>query len=235
MSQSVLIVDDEQQLRDMLGEALTQAGYQVRAARNVPEARNELDSEAYDLIVLDINMNGSENGFDLLRWLRRTKKDKTPVILLTASSAEDEKLQAFELGADDYVVKPFSIPEFQARIKAVIRRYEKERPSEIEFGNVRIDCSARIVYRDSEEVKLRLKEYQILVTLAENPGVAISRHELFKSIWGDDSPSGEKTVDVTIHTLRDKVEDDPANPQFIQTVRGFGYRFQPQVESTVAS
>ena len=233
MLQSVLIVDDEQQLRDMLGEALTAAGYQVRSARNVPEARNELDAEAYALIVLDINMGTSENGFDLLRWLRRTKKDKTPVILLTASSAEDEKLQAFELGADDYVVKPFSIPEFQARMKAVLRRYEKERPSEIEFGDVRIDCSARIVFRGEEEVKLRLKEYQILVTLAENPGVAISRHELFKSIWGDDSPSGEKTVDVTIHTLRDKVEVDPANPEFIQTVRGFGYRFQPAIESTV--
>ncbi|MCB1187233.1 response regulator transcription factor [bacterium] len=235
MAQSILIVDDEQQLRDMLGDALSQAGYQVRAARNVPEGRNELDSEAFDIVVLDINMNGSENGFDLLRWMRRTKRDKTPVILLTASSAEDEKLQAFELGADDYVVKPFSIPEFQARIKAVIRRYEKERPTEIEFGDVRIDCSARIVYKEDDEVKLRLKEYQILVTLAENPGVAISRHELFKSIWGDDSPSGEKTVDVTIHTLRDKIESDPSNPQFIQTVRGFGYRFQPSVESTVAS
>src|SRR5690606_41364373 len=119
--------------------------------------------------------------------LRATMKDRTPVLLLTASSAEDERLQPFERGADEYVVKPFSIPEFQGRIKAVIRRYEKERPTEIEFGNVRIDCSARIVYREDEEVKLRLKEYQILVTLAENPGVVISRHELFKSIWGDDS------------------------------------------------
>ena len=230
MSNSILIVDDEQQLCSMLGEALGAAGYAVSTSLNAASARSEMEGGGFDLIVLDINLGGGENGFDLLRWLRHTKNDKTPVVLLTASSAEHEKLQAFELGADDYVVKPFSVPEFQARLKAVLRRYESDRPAEITFGDVRIDCSARIVYKNGEEVKLRLKEFQILVALSENPGVAVSRHDLFKTIWGDDSPSGEKTVDVTIHTLRDKVEDDPSNPKFILTVRGFGYRFQTQTE-----
>ena len=235
MAKTVLIVDDEQQLRDMLGDYLSDSGFKVHTAHDVPSARKEFEARNLDLTVLDINMNAGENGFDFLRWLRREKQEDAPVILLTASSLEEEKLQAFELGADDYVVKPFSLPEFMARIKAVLRRYETDKPAEINFGDVRIDCSARIVYRAGDEVKLRLKEYQILVALAENPGVAVSRHDLFRSIWGDDSPSGEKTVDVTIHTLRDKIEPDPAAPAFIQTVRGFGYRFQPEGEDSAAS
>jgi two-component system alkaline phosphatase synthesis response regulator PhoP len=227
MAKRVLVVDDEVTLCDLLNEAMSDVGYLVRTANNVAAARVILEKENFDLIVLDIMMPG-ESGFDLLRPLRKEQKSTIPVILLTGVSAEADKLQAFELGADDYVVKPFSLPEFLARVKAVLRRAEKDLPNEISFGDCRIDRAARLVYRNGEEVKLRLKEYQILTALAEQPGVAISRQDLFRSIWGDDSPSGEKTVDVTIHTLRDKVEVDPANPRFIQTVRGFGYRFDAQ-------
>ncbi len=223
--QRILVVDDELTLCNLLNETLTDEGFSVQIAHNVRAGKDALESGAFELVVLDVMMPG-ESGFDLLQWLRREKKLRTPVILLTGLSAEEDKLKAFELEADDYIVKPFSLPEFTARVKAVLRRSQKKRPKSIEFGSCQIDCAARQVFRNGEEVKMRLKEYQILTTLAENPGVAISRHELFARIWGDDSPSGEKTVDVTIHTLRDKVEDDPANPQWVKTVRGFGYRFE---------
>jgi two-component system, OmpR family, alkaline phosphatase synthesis response regulator PhoP len=235
MASRILVVDDDKTLCEMLKEGLTAGGYTVRTAFSVAKAWDMLTVDNYDLIVLDLKMPG-EDGFDLLRRFRRERPEDTiPVILLTGISAEEDKLQAFELGADDYVVKPFSLKEFIARIGAVLRRYESNLPQEICFGEIRIDRAARIVYRGSDEVKLRLKEYQILTNLAENPGVAISRADLFKAIWGDDSPSGEKTVDVTIHTLRDKVEDNPAEPQYIQTVRGFGYRFSDPHSGAVAS
>ena len=228
-----LIVDDEKAICDLLTEAFDRLGFAPVSARNVKEAKGALSMalEAFDLVVLDIMMPG-ESGFDLLRWLRKDQENNVPVMLLTGRSAVEDKLLAFELGADDYIVKPFSLPEFIARVKAVLRRSERDLPQSIEFGECRIDRAARMVYRDGEEIKLRLKEYQVLVTLAENPGVAISRPDLFRAIWGDDSPSGEKTVDVTIHTLRDKVESDPANPEYIQTVRGFGYRFAPAQEAS---
>jgi len=227
----ILIVDDEKTLCDLLSEALERVGYRPTACGSVKDAKRVMGMDDFDLVVLDIMMPG-ESGFDLLRWIRKDREDKVPVMLLTGRSAEEDKLLAFELGADDYVVKPFSLPEFVARVKAVLRRSERDLPQYIDFGQCRIDRAARIVYREGDEVKLRLKEYQVLVTLAESPGVAISRQDLFKAIWGDDSPSGEKTVDVTIHTLRDKVEHDPAEPEYIQTVRGFGYRFAPLHEGT---
>lgn len=231
--QRILVVDDEATLCQLLQESLSAAGYTVETARSVRAGKAALGEGQFDLIVLDVMMP-EESGFELLSWMRREEQMATPVILLTGVSAEEDKLRAFNLDADDYVVKPFSLPEFVARVKAVLRRSEARLPEVIEFGDCRIDRAARQVYREGEEIKLRLKEYQILTTLSENPGVAISRQDLFLRIWGDDSPSGEKTVDVTIHTLRDKVEEDPANPHWIQTVRGFGYRFHP-AEGEVAT
>jgi len=224
---SVLVVDDEKTLCDLLYETLTSEGFEVQAAACVREGKAAISEKAFDLVVLDVMMP-EESGFELLRWVRRDKQMDLPVILLTGVSEEADKLHAFELAADDYVVKPFSLPEFVARVKAVLRRSEARLPDVIEFGDCKIDRAARQVFRDGNEIKLRLKEYQILTTLAENPGVAVSRQELFSRIWGEDSPSGEKTVDVTIHTLRDKIEADPSNPLWILTVRGFGYRFQPK-------
>jgi DNA-binding response OmpR family regulator len=224
MARRILVVDDENTLREMLKDAFSERGYLVATAPNVPGAREVLSNSEVDLIVLDLMMPG-ESGFELLEWARNVRQISTPVILLTAVSNEDDKLRAFGLGADDYVVKPFSLREFIARVEAVTRRAEANIPDEIEFGDCRINRRARIVYRGGEEVPMRLKEYQILLALAEHPNVAVSRQELFRAIWGNDSPSGEKTVDVTIHSLRDKIELDPANPDFIITVRGFGYRF----------
>ncbi|MBN2081624.1 response regulator transcription factor [bacterium] len=215
----------------LLQEALEGVGFEVHTAASVREGKAALEMGSVDLVVLDVMMP-EESGFELLSWMRREQQDSTPVILLTGVSAEEDKLRAFNLDADDYVVKPFSLPEFIARIRAVLRRSEARLPQVIEFGDCVIDRAARQVHRDGEEVKLRLKEYQILTTLAENPGVAISRQELFQRIWGEDSPSGEKTVDVTIHTLRDKIEEDPAHPRWIQTVRGYGYRFEPPEEES---
>ncbi|MCH7472433.1 response regulator transcription factor [bacterium] len=224
MNRKILVVDDEKTLCDLLGEGLSNDGYDVQTACNVREAKDRLADAKFNLIVLDIMMPG-ETGFDLLRWMRKDKEDKTPVILLTGVSAEQDKLLAFELEADDYVVKPFSLPEFSARVKAVLRRAERDIPDILTFGDCKINRAARMAYRNGEALPLRPKEYQVLATLAENPGVAISREDLFTAIWGDDSPSGEKTVDVTIHTLRDKIEADPSQPTHIQTVRGYGYRF----------
>ena len=233
MKHRILVVDDERTICELLAEALGDAGFTVRSARSVAAAWEVLTEEDFELVVLDIMMP-VESGFELLRRMRREGKKGLSVILLTGVAAEEDKLLAFELGADDYVVKPFSLPEFVARVKAVLRRAESSIPDVVEFGSCRIDRSARQVYRNGEEVKLRLKEYQILTALAESPGVAISRQDLFRSIWGDDSPSGEKTVDVTIHTLREKIEDDPSQPHFIQTVRGFGYRFDIAPSSALA-
>jgi DNA-binding response OmpR family regulator len=230
MAHKILVVDDERTLCELLAEVFDRAGYTVRTAGNVREGKEVLTQEKFDLLVLDIMMPG-ENGFDLLRWLRNEKKDRTPTILLTAVSAEQDKLIAFELEADDYVVKPFSLPEFVARVRAVLRRAEGKIPEVITFGTCTINRTARQAYKNGEVLKLRPKEYDVLVTLAEAPDVAFTRQELFQSIWGSDSPSGEKTVDVTIHTLRDKVEDDPATPRWIQTVRGYGYRFHPPEET----
>jgi two-component system alkaline phosphatase synthesis response regulator PhoP len=231
LSHKILVVDDEKTLCDLLSEVLSRAGYSVSTAGSVKGARSVLETSSYDLIVLDVMMPG-ENGFDLLRWLRNEKRDRTPTILLTAISTEQDKLLAFELEADDYVTKPFSLPEFVARIRAIMRRAaERSNPPEvISFGRCTINRTSRQAFRDGALLKLRPKEYQVLVTLAESPDKAFSRHELFKTIWGEDSPSGEKTVDVTIHTLRDKVEEDPAQPLYIQTVRGYGYRFNPADE-----
>jgi DNA-binding response OmpR family regulator len=229
MAHKILVVDDERTLCELLAEVLDRAGYTVKTAGNVKEGKEVLNEEKFDLMVLDVMMPG-ENGFDLLRWLRHEKKDRTPTHLLTAVSAEQDNLIAFELEADDYVVKPFSLPEFVARIRAVLRRAEGKIPEIISFGNCTINRTARQAYRNNEVLKLRPKEYEVLVTLAENPDVAFTRQELFQSIWGSDSPSGEKTVDVTIHTLRDKVEEDPGTPRWIQTVRGYGYRFHPPEE-----
>lgn len=232
--QRILVVDDEATLCQLLKEAFETAGYTVETASSVRAGKAALGSAEFDLIVLDVMMP-EESGFELLSWMRREEQMATPVILLTGVSAEEDKLRAFNLDADDYVVKPFSLPEFLARVKAVLRRSEARLPEVIEFGDCKIDRAARQVYRGGVEIKLRLKEYQILTTLAEDPGVAISRQDLFLRIWGDDSPSGEKTVDVTIHTLRDKVEEDPANPHWIQTVRGFGYRFNPPEGQTAGT
>lgn len=222
----VLVVDDERTLCDLLYETLTAKGFEVVAASSVRAGKAAIGETPFDLVVLDVMMP-EESGFELLSWMRREEKMETPVILLTGVSEEADKLRAFELAADDYVVKPFSLPEFVARVKAVLRRSDARLPDLIEFGDCRIDRAARQVFRNGAEIKLRLKEYQILTTLAENPGVAVSRQELFSRIWGEDSPSGEKTVDVTIHTLRDKIETDPGDPHWILTVRGYGYRFQP--------
>lgn len=233
MGHRILIVDDERTLCEMLAEALSRAAYTVNTAYNVKDAKVLLTSDKFDLVVLDVMMPG-ENGFDLLRWLRHDRKDQTPAMMLTALSAEQDKLLGFELGIDDYVIKPFSLPEFVARIRAVLRRADGKIPEKIRFGNCEINRTARMAYREGELLKLRPKEYEVLVTLAESPNVAFSRHELFRSIWGSDSPSGEKTVDVTIHTLREKIEDDPAEPKWIQTVRGYGYRFTSSEELEMA-
>lgn len=229
----VLVVDDEKTLCDLLFETLSAQGFEVKSVASVREGKAEIKGSNFDLVVLDVMMP-EESGFELLSWMRREQQMETPVVLLTGVSEEADKLRAFELAADDYVVKPFSLPEFVARIKAVLRRSETRLPAVIDFGDCRIDRAARQVFRQGEEIKLRLKEYQILTTLAENPGVAVSRQELFSRIWGEDSPSGEKTVDVTIHTLRDKIEQDPGDPHWILTVRGYGYRFQPAIEAEKA-
>jgi DNA-binding response OmpR family regulator len=235
MAHRILVVDDERTLSELLAEVLDRAGYTVRTAGNAKAARDILGGEKFDLLVLDVMMPG-ESGFDLLRWLRIEKKDRTPAIMLTAVSGEQDKLVALgDLEADDYVTKPFSLPEFVARVKAVLRRAEGQIPEVITFGQCRINRTSRQAFRNEEVLKLRPKEYEVLVRLAESPDVAFTRQDLFMNIWGSDSPSGEKTVDVTIHTLREKVEDDPAHPRWIQTVRGYGYRFHPPEESEMVT
>lgn len=227
IQRNVLVVDDERTLRELLEETLTEAGFGVKTACCIEDGRIQMSDAEFDLVVLDVMMpEGS--GFELLEWMRNDRRIETPVMLLTAVSAQEDKLRAFELNADDYIVKPFSLPEFVARVNAILRRSDSSSNDLITFGRFAFDCTARKFTEDGQEVKLRNKEYLVLKQLLKSPGKAISRQDLFHNNWGDDNPSSDKTVDVTIHTLRDKIEDDPQNPRWIITVRGFGYRFDPE-------
>ncbi len=219
----ILLVEDDPVLCETLQYNLQRERLQVFVADNAEDALQLFREHQPHLVILDV-MLPSRSGFDLCRIIRQ--HSQTPVLFLTARAAEEDKIRGFELGADDYMVKPFSVAELTARIRSILRRTKPEPPQRIRFGEVEIDTEAKRVYRNGVETPMTPKEYALLVLLASHPGKVFTRDQLLDHVWGLGTYVSPRTVDVHIRWLRSKVEPDPKNPRYIQTVRGSGYRFE---------
>ena len=224
----ILLVDDEHSVQKLLGFPLRKDGYEVVPALDGPEALDRLRDTNFDLVVLDLMLPGVD-GFEVCRQVRA--RSSVPIIMLTARAEEIDKVLGLELGADDYITKPFSVREFRSRVKAVLRRAERSRFDEqgqepLEDGDLRIDFEKRTVTIAGIPVALTYVEFEILATLARNPGRVYNRMVLLERVWGDASYRDPRTVDVHIRHLREKLERDPAQPELILTLRGVGYRYR---------
>ncbi len=227
---TILLVEDEEVLADTLRYNLEREGYTVMSANDGVTGLDLARAEAPDLVILDV-MLPKLDGFSVCRLLRR--ETDVPIIMLTARQDEVDRIAGLELGADDYVVKPFSLGELLARVRAILRRSDRQ-PTGVErelltADDLRVDTGSRRVFRNSIEITLAQKEFDLLVCLMRNRGMALSRDLLLERVWGYDFPGDSRTVDVHIRWLREKVEADPSKPIFIQTVRGIGYRFNDQL------
>ncbi len=224
----ILLVDDEDSLQKLLSYPLRSDGYEVVAAADGQEALDRFDESNFDLVVLDV-MLPRVDGFDVCRKLRA--RSAVPIIMLTAKAEEFDKVLGLELGADDYITKPFSMREFRSRVKAVLRRAELVRGDDngdepLVQGDLAIDFSKRQVEVRGEPVRLTYVEFEILSTLARAPGRVFSRTMLLEQLWGDSSYRDPRTIDVHIRHLREKLERDPKSPEYLFTVRGVGYHFR---------
>jgi len=222
----ILVVEDEESFSDPLSYLLRKEGYEVAVAETGPAALEDFDRAGADLVLLDLMLPGL-SGTEVCRALRH--RSSVPVIMLTAKDSEIDKVVGLELGADDYVTKPYSSRELLARIKAVLRRGQEPDdllPATLESGPVRMDVERHIVTVDGAHVALPLKEFELLEMLLRNPGRVLTRMQLIDRVWGSDYVGDTKTLDVHVKRLRSKVEPDPASPQFIVTVRGLGYKFE---------
>jgi two-component system, OmpR family, response regulator ResD len=226
MSETVLVVDDDTTTRDVVVRYLERDGFATLEAADGPRARALVESRAPDLVVLDLMLPGMD-GLSLCRWIR--SNSALPVIMLTALVEETDRIVGLELGADDYVTKPFSPRELVARVKSVLRRSgSTDAPVQrVEAGNLSIDAGAREVWKDGVLLKLTAKEFDLLWFLASHPRRVFSRDQLMARVWGYSAPVDGGTVTVHVRRLREKIEDDPANPRHLQTVWGVGYRFSP--------
>jgi two-component system alkaline phosphatase synthesis response regulator PhoP len=226
MPKTILVVDDQENLRKMLKDYLTEEGFSVLTAENGQAALYVARQGAPDMILLDIMMPEMD-GYEFMRTYRRERQ--TPIILLTAKLEETDKVVGLELGADDYVTKPFGLRELVARIHAVLRRSERD-SGELDLlrcGALAVDREKHHVEVDGELVNLTPSEFDLLVTLMSAPGRVFSRMDLLQRIQGSAFEGVERTIDVHVRNLRAKIEPDPANPSYIQTVFGVGYRFRP--------
>ncbi|EWT04881.1 XRE family transcriptional regulator [Intrasporangium chromatireducens Q5-1] len=222
----ILIVEDEESFSDPLSYLLKKEGYDVAVADTGPAGLAEFEQNGADLVLLDLMLPGL-SGMDVCRQLRQ--RSSVPVIMLTAKDSEIDKVVGLELGADDYVTKPYSSRELLARIKAVLRRLaepEELLPTTMEAGPVRMDVERHTVTVRGEPVSLPLKEFELLEMLLRNSGRVLTRMQLIDRVWGSDYVGDTKTLDVHIKRLRSKVEEDPSNPVHIVTVRGLGYKLE---------
>ncbi len=222
----ILVVEDEESFSDPLSYLLGKEGYDVAVAATGPAGIAEFDRAGADLVLLDLMLPGL-SGVDVCRALRA--RSAVPVIMLTAKDGEVDKVVGLEIGADDYVTKPYSARELLARIKAVLRRHaepEELVPNSVSGGPVRMDVERHQVTVSGEKVTLPLKEFELLEMLLRNAGRVMTRGQLIDRVWGSDYVGDTKTLDVHVKRLRAKVEADPANPKLILTVRGLGYKFE---------
>ena len=224
----ILLVDDEQSVQKLLAYPLRKEGYEVVPAMDGEEALERCRGQSFDLVVLDV-MLPKLDGFDVCRQIRA--QSSVPIIMLTAKAEEFDKVLGLELGADDYITKPFSMREFRSRVKAVLRRSdllrEEQRDEEpLATDGLMIDFAKRTVEIRTEPVRLTYVEFEILSILARNPGRVFSRTMILDRLWGDSSYRDPRTIDVHIRHLREKIERDPKEPEFLFTVRGVGYHFR---------
>jgi two-component system, OmpR family, response regulator RegX3 len=222
----ILVVEDEESFSDPLSYLLRREGYEVAVADDGPAALEEFDRNGADLVLLDLMLPGLP-GTEVCRQLR--VRSKVPVIMLTAKDGEIDKVVGLELGADDYVTKPYSSRELVARIRAVLRRGtepELSGAATVEAGPVRMDVERHVVTVNGEAVPMPLKEFELLEMLLRNAGRVLTRMQLIDRVWGSDYVGDTKTLDVHVKRLRGKLEPDPAAPRYLVTVRGLGYKFE---------
>jgi DNA-binding response OmpR family regulator len=226
-SATILLVDDEDSVQKLLTYPLEREGYRVIQARNGEEALERFEADDVDLIVLDL-MLPRVDGLEVCRRVRATST--VPIIMLTARDDEVDKVLGLELGADDYITKPFSIREFRSRVRALLRRSQlapsDQRGETIDHEGLRIDLARRTVEAHGVSVQLTYVEFELLRSLAAHPGRVYSRQQLLEALWGSADFRDPRTIDVHIRHLREKIEVDPREPEYIFTVRGVGYRFR---------
>lgn len=225
----ILIVEDDFDLSELIKIQLTDLNFSVEQSFNGQKALEKAQSNSYSLIILDVMLPGM-NGFDICKTIR-SSDTKTPILMLTAKAEEIDKIMGLEFGADDYLTKPFSIRELSARVKALLRRSNSNAESvdsvqsHIQFGDLSIFPNKRLIELGGQQLELTSKEFDLLLLFASNPGRAYSRQQLLDVVWGYQYSGYSHTVNSHINRLRSKIEKDPANPIFVKTVWGVGYRF----------
>jgi DNA-binding response OmpR family regulator len=231
-SARILLVDDEDSVQTLLTYPLRKDGYEVVAATDGREALDRFAQQRFDLVVLDI-MLPKMDGIEVCRRMR--SRSQVPIIMLTAKDDEIDKVLGLEMGADDYITKPFSVREFRSRVRATLRRAEMlgarpGREERIGAGELEIDFERRVVTMRGEQTRLTYVEFEILATLARSPGRVHTREMILEQVWGDSAYRDPRTIDVHIRHLREKLERDPRTPEYLFTVRGVGYRFRDSEE-----
>ncbi len=233
MARTILVVDDEPTLRETLAENLEMEGFRVVTAADGRQALERFRQFQPDLVVLDL-MLPELSGIEVCRQIRR--ESGVPILMLTARDSELDKVVGLELGADDYVTKPFGLQELLARVRALIRRSERRAegsaPVLVELGALQVDLAGHQILRDGRALPVKPKAFELLAFLLANPGQVFTRDQLLERVWGYDYAGETRTVDVHIHWLRAQIEDDPATPVFLHTVRGVGYVFRRPIVTT---
>jgi two-component system response regulator RegX3 len=227
MTRTILVVEDEPTLRETLVDALETEGFRIVSAADGREALTVFRSERPDLVLLDL-MLPELSGIEVCRIIRA--ESGVPIVMLTAKDSELDKVVGLELGADDYVTKPFSLRELSARVRALFRRSEQQAgetpPAVVDLGRVQADLAGHRLLRDGQTVPIKPKAFELLSFLLRHPGQVFTRDQLLENVWGYDYAGETRTVDVHVHWLRTEIEPDSSNPQFIHTVRGTGYVFR---------
>jgi len=218
----IFCVEDDKSIRDLIIYALSNEGFEVKGFEDFKSMRKGLEIETPDLFLLDIMLPG-EDGLFILDWLRHNSYKDTPAIMLTAKDHEIDKVKGLDLGADDYITKPFSILELCARVRAILRRVSQDDSTIIEAKGIRIDKISRRVYVDDREIELTYKEFELLAYLVQNKGIVLSRDKIMSEIWGFDFEGESRTVDVHIAFLRQKLGK---KGQYIKTIRNVGYKME---------
>lgn len=223
----MLLVEDEPTVRETLAESLADDGLRVTTAADGPQALERFRADRPDIVILDVMLPGM-SGIEVCRILRA--ESSVPILMLTARDSELDKVLGLEIGADDYVTKPFSLRELQARIRALLRRSEIPAPAgeprAVELGNVRIDLAGHRILREGRPLAVRPKAFELLAFLIRNADQVFSREQLLEKVWGYDYAGETRTVDVHVHSLRTVIEEHAAQPRYLQTVRGVGYVFR---------
>jgi DNA-binding response OmpR family regulator len=227
VSLQILVVDDESPLRETLRQFFTRAGHQVVAVADGRSAIDRASTATFDVVLLDVALGSGPDGYDVCRELRK-RRNVVPIIMLTALDSEADAVLGLEAGADDYITKPFGLAELRSRIRAVLRRGGTYRAGEemLKAGPLKLDRSRREVTMQGEVVKLTFSEFELLSQLMSDPGRLFNRQELMRAIWGNSAYRDPRGIDVHVRHLREKLEERPASPEVILTVRGAGYRFQ---------